>query len=110
MTHKILSTEHTKLITKHAYSPENMEVCAHWFSLAIKEDHGQQSFLSNQESDSSGTSNELVPIKHGETASKDSVQIVLFNCMPVRDPQMLLPRLGNPGASSNVYILRNKEG
>ncbi|GKD82885.1 folylpolyglutamate synthase isoform X8 [Tanacetum coccineum] len=53
-----------------AHSPESMEVCAHWFSVAIKEDDRQQSCLSNQEPDSSGTSNELVPLKHGETASK----------------------------------------
>ncbi|GJY57951.1 folylpolyglutamate synthase isoform X8 [Tanacetum coccineum] len=76
-----------------AHSPESMEVCAHWFSVAIKEDDRQQSCLSNQEPDSSGTSNELVPLKHGETASKDSAQILLFNCMSVRDPQLLLPRL-----------------
>lgn len=75
-----------------AHSPESMEVCAHWFSLAIKDD---QTCVSNQEPDSSGTSNELVPLKHGETARKDSAQILLFNCMSVRDPQLLLPRLVN---------------
>ncbi|XP_076953324.1 folylpolyglutamate synthase-like [Bidens hawaiensis] len=47
-----------------AHSPESMEVCADWFSIAIKED-----------------------------VSKDSTQILLFNCMSVRDPQLLLPRL-----------------
>lgn len=76
-----------------AHSPESMEVCAHWFSLAIKEDDRQQSYQTYQEHDSSGTSNELVPLKSGETASKDSAQILLFNCMSVRDPQLLLPRL-----------------
>ncbi|KAK1436161.1 hypothetical protein QVD17_01937 [Tagetes erecta] len=54
-----------------AHSPESMEVCANWFSLAIKD----------------------VPLHHGETANKDSTQILLFNCMSVRDPQLLLPRL-----------------
>ncbi|KAI3757902.1 hypothetical protein L6452_05446 [Arctium lappa] len=75
-----------------AHSPESMEVCAKWFSLAIKEDR-QQSCSSNQEHDNSRTSNELVPLNPGETSSKDSAQILLFNCMSVRDPQLLLPRL-----------------
>ncbi|KAJ0718807.1 putative tetrahydrofolate synthase [Helianthus annuus] len=52
-----------------AHSPESMEVCANWFSLAVKEDHEQESCL------------------------KDSTQILLFNCMSVRDPHLLFPRL-----------------
>lgn len=76
-----------------AHSPESMEVCGKWFCLAIKEDARQQSCSSNQEHDNSRTSNELVPLNPGETSSKDSVQILLFNCMSVRDPQLLLPRL-----------------
>ncbi|KAF5790316.1 putative tetrahydrofolate synthase [Helianthus annuus] len=65
-----------------AHSPESMEVCANWFSLAIKEDDRQQK-----------ASNEIVPLNNSETASKNSTQILLFNCMSVRDPQLLLPRL-----------------
>lgn len=76
-----------------AHSPESMEVCGKWFCLAIKEDARQQSCSSNQEHDNSRTSNELVPLNPGETSSKDSAQILLFNCMSVRDPQLLLPRL-----------------
>ncbi|KAM0008961.1 putative tetrahydrofolate synthase [Helianthus debilis subsp. tardiflorus] len=52
-----------------AHSPESMEVCANWFSLAVKEDREQESCL------------------------KDSTQILLFNCMSVRDPHLLFPRL-----------------
>ncbi|KAK9079377.1 hypothetical protein SSX86_001048 [Deinandra increscens subsp. villosa] len=88
-----------------AHSPESMEVCANWFSLAIKEDGRQQR-----------TSNKLIPHNHAETASTQvrqldtshnihfftieqilklylKMQILLFNCMSVRDPQLLLPRL-----------------
>ncbi|KAM0034470.1 putative tetrahydrofolate synthase [Helianthus debilis subsp. tardiflorus] len=65
-----------------AHSPESMEVCANWFSLAIKEDDRQQK-----------ASNEIVPLNNSETASKNSTQILLFNCMSVRDPQLLLPQL-----------------
>ncbi|CAI9295943.1 unnamed protein product [Lactuca saligna] len=48
-----------------AHSPESMEVCANWFSIAIGDDNSK----------------------------KDSAQILLFNCMSVRDPQLLFPRL-----------------
>ncbi|KAJ0892603.1 putative tetrahydrofolate synthase [Helianthus annuus] len=65
-----------------AHSPESMEVCANWFSLAIKEDDRQQK-----------ASNDIVPLNNSETVSKNSTQILLFNCMSVRDPQLLLPRL-----------------
>ncbi|XP_024976446.1 folylpolyglutamate synthase isoform X1 [Cynara cardunculus var. scolymus] len=75
-----------------AHSPESMEVCANWFSLAIKDDR-QQSCSSNQEHDNSRTSNELAPLNPGKTSGKDSAQILLFNCMSVRDPQLLFPRL-----------------
>lgn len=64
-----------------AHSPESMEVCANWFSLAIKEDIRQHI--------GSSTSNEVLPFE----SSKESTQILLFNCMSVRDPRLLLPRL-----------------
>ncbi|KFK35117.1 hypothetical protein AALP_AA5G238200 [Arabis alpina] len=50
-----------------AHSPESMEACATWFSKQIKQ---------NQERN-----------------KKISEQILLFNCMSVRDPSLLLPRL-----------------
>ncbi|XP_019102376.1 PREDICTED: folylpolyglutamate synthase isoform X3 [Camelina sativa] len=50
-----------------AHSPESMEACAIWFSKQIKQ---------NQ-----------------ERSQKRSEQILLFNCMTVRDPSLLLPRL-----------------
>ncbi|XP_071712027.1 folylpolyglutamate synthase-like [Rutidosis leptorrhynchoides] len=73
-----------------AHSPESMEVCAKWFSVTVKAD---DSYLRNQQLDNSRNSNEVAPVNHGETASKDSAQILLFNCMSVRDPQLLLPQL-----------------
>ncbi|KAL4556897.1 hypothetical protein LXL04_035063 [Taraxacum kok-saghyz] len=59
-----------------AHSPESMEVCANWFCLAIKQPD----------------------INTNTSIDKDSTkvhQILLFNCMSVRDPQLLLPRLVN---------------
>ncbi|KAK0591434.1 hypothetical protein LWI29_001772 [Acer saccharum] len=86
-----------------AHSPESMEVCARWFSLAIKED-GQQKTLGFQSPDSSGSSHELVQM-HGDIGSrKNPAQILLFNCMSVRDPQLLLPCLMKTCASQGVYF------
>ncbi|KAL7583384.1 hypothetical protein Lser_V15G44164 [Lactuca serriola] len=61
-----------------AHSPESMEACGNWFSLAIKEPN----LLKNNNA-------EIVPIN----PSENSAQILLFNCMSVRDPHLLLPRL-----------------
>ncbi|XWS56625.1 hypothetical protein CRYUN_Cryun09bG0102400 [Craigia yunnanensis] len=74
-----------------AHSPESMEVCAKWFSLCIKEDN-QQPNLNYQAQDYTESSNEVAQ-KHIDERSKDTAQILLFNCMSVRDPQLLLPRL-----------------
>ncbi|KAI3777992.1 hypothetical protein L2E82_06931 [Cichorium intybus] len=57
-----------------AHSPESMEVCANWFSIAVKEDN----------------------------SLKESSQILLFNCMSVRDPQILFPRLLDTCTSHGV--------
>ncbi|KAA8539676.1 hypothetical protein F0562_026368 [Nyssa sinensis] len=86
-----------------AHSPESMEVCANWFSLAIKEDNQQQN-SNNHPHDSSRASHELVQSCHRETSKKKSMQILLFNCMSVRDPQLLLPRLMNTCASHGVHF------
>ncbi|OMO76583.1 Folylpolyglutamate synthetase [Corchorus olitorius] len=64
-----------------AHSPESMEACARWFSLCIKEDNQQHS---------------------EERFKKDTAQILLFNCMSVRDPQLLLPRLMRTCTSHGV--------
>ncbi|KAI9156824.1 hypothetical protein LWI28_012749 [Acer negundo] len=86
-----------------AHSPESMEICARWFSLAIKEDSQPQT-LGFQSPDSSGSSHELVQM-HGNIGSrKNPAQILLFNCMSVRDPQLLLPCLMKTCASQGVYF------
>ncbi|KAI8540012.1 hypothetical protein RHMOL_Rhmol09G0228100 [Rhododendron molle] len=67
-----------------AHSPESMEVCGKWFSHAITGESRQQN-ASNQ--------------RQG-----NSTQILLFNCMSVRDPQLLLPRLINTCANHGVHF------
>lgn len=86
-----------------AHSPESMEVCARWFSLAIKEDNQQQT-MNYLPQNNSRTSNESVANNHGETFRKTCTQILLFNCMSVRDPQLLLPRLMNICANHGVHF------
>ncbi|KAL8257522.1 hypothetical protein R6Q59_029563 [Mikania micrantha] len=71
-----------------AHTPESMEVCANWFTLAIKEDQGQERC-------SSSTS---------DYSKKDFTQILLFNCMSVRDPRLLFPRLLDACASQGIIF------
>ncbi|KAG8648934.1 folylpolyglutamate synthase isoform X3 [Manihot esculenta] len=92
-----------------AHSPESMEVCARWFSSAVQESKQLPKLLSSShdveiikevwgsgyiqsERDSSVESNKI------------SKKILLFNCMEVRDPQILLPRLVSTCASSGTYF------
>ncbi|KAF5959422.1 hypothetical protein HYC85_000631 [Camellia sinensis] len=85
-----------------AHSPESMEVCAKWFCLAIKEENKQQN-LSNHRHDNSSADHKLVDSSGCKTPMKNSTQILLFNCMSVRDPQLLLPRLINTCANHGNF-------
>jgi folylpolyglutamate synthase len=57
-----------------AHSPESMEVCAGWFSLAIKED-SQQHNLNYQPQNNSRSSHELIQRHPGERSRKNSAQV-----------------------------------
>ncbi|XP_051121292.1 folylpolyglutamate synthase-like isoform X2 [Andrographis paniculata] len=83
-----------------AHSPESMDVCAKWFSLAIKEDYSSPNGLDIDNLKGSQESS------HYRTVRKNSTQILLFNCMSVRDPKLLLPRLVNACASHGVSFNR----
>ncbi|XP_020215034.1 folylpolyglutamate synthase isoform X1 [Cajanus cajan] len=84
-----------------AHSPESMEACARWFSPAIKD---QDQILFHQKPDNSNFSNQVAKIHHDETVQKKSAQILLFNCMSERDPQLLLPPLMKTCADNGVYF------
>ncbi|XP_043716524.1 folylpolyglutamate synthase-like isoform X2 [Telopea speciosissima] len=73
-----------------AHSPESMEVCARWFCLAIKDNVQQQNFLEEK--------------PQNVASVKNSTPILLFNCMSVRDPQLLLPRLIKTCAHHGVHF------
>uniref|UniRef100_M1CLE8 Folylpolyglutamate synthase n=4 Tax=Solanum TaxID=4107 RepID=M1CLE8_SOLTU len=88
-----------------AHSPESMDVCAKWFSLAIKGDYKQHnSYESNHGHNELGPSHDSVEISHHEASKKSSTQFLLFNCMSVRDPELLLPRLVRACASHGVHF------
>ncbi|TQD76651.1 hypothetical protein C1H46_037841 [Malus baccata] len=75
-----------------AHSPESMEICARWFSLSV------------QPPGTSGSSHDPVQRHPVEKVGKNLEQILLFNCMSVRDPQLLLPNLMKTCASHGVYF------
>ncbi|TXG70290.1 hypothetical protein EZV62_005225 [Acer yangbiense] len=94
-----------------AHSPESMEACAQWFSSAVKENKNPSlspastfsfSKIRNMEVQRNGyIRQEKEEIKQPNKISK---QILLFNCMEVRDPQVLLPRLVRTCASSGTHF------
>lgn len=59
-----------------AHSPESMEVCSGWFSLAIKEDSQQP--LNYQPQDNSISSHELVQRHPGKRSRTNSAQVHHF--------------------------------
>ncbi|XP_059668367.1 folylpolyglutamate synthase isoform X2 [Cornus florida] len=89
-----------------AHSPESMEACAKWFSDAVK---GHKNPSPSLSSSKVGNVEEYWGngyTKH--TKEKESYKIfrkiLLFNCMEIRDPQILLPRLVNTCASSGTHF------
>lgn len=85
-----------------AHSPESMEVCARWFSNAIRD---EQNFPRSELVDECHTQhNTQVEESCVNVSSKTSKKILLFNCMEVRDPQLLLPQLINTCASSGFHF------
>ncbi|KAM5556527.1 folylpolyglutamate synthase [Rosa sericea] len=79
-----------------AHSPESMEICARWFSLSTKENSQEKTLDSSR-------SHDFVQ-RHTDVEAKKNSQILLFNCMSVRDPQLLLPNLMKTCASHGVYF------
>ncbi|CAI0443357.1 unnamed protein product [Linum tenue] len=73
-----------------AHSPESMEICAKWFSGAVKGEN-QPDKVKPQVFDPS-------------SAERVQLEILLFNCMSVRDPELLLPPLMKTCASQDVHF------
>uniref|UniRef100_A0A2P2MCA7 Folylpolyglutamate synthase n=1 Tax=Rhizophora mucronata TaxID=61149 RepID=A0A2P2MCA7_RHIMU len=85
-----------------AHSPESMVICANWFSWAI-EGNNQPNQL-NHLPQNNGKSLDALQKNHVEGCRKNFTQILLFNCMSVRDPQLLLPHLLKTCATHGVYF------
>lgn len=84
-----------------AHTPESMDVCARWFSSAVEIDD-----LASPSSVSSSLENGYVHDKKENIidSSKITKRILLFNCMEVRSPHLLLPQLVGTCASSGVHF------
>ncbi|CAH8356405.1 unnamed protein product [Eruca vesicaria subsp. sativa] len=79
-----------------AHSPESMEACGRWFSSAVRGNKGL----------STGLNGYIRHEEFGRDFNRVSKQILLFNCMEVRDPQVLLPKLVSTCASSGTHFSR----
>ncbi|KAL9226634.1 hypothetical protein vseg_002423 [Gypsophila vaccaria] len=87
-----------------AHSPESMEVCAKWFFHATQEDKRQGESINHRASDNSSLSLDMARGFHHSTLRRSSTQILLFNCMSVRDPHLLLPRLMKTCSTHGVHF------
>ncbi|KAK9169855.1 hypothetical protein Syun_001995 [Stephania yunnanensis] len=83
-----------------AHSPESMEACARWFSKAVKESESSRFEIIGESVENSGRSLE----RENLHSRKTSKQFLLFNCMEVRNPHVLLPQIVNNCASSGVHF------
>ncbi|KAI3472240.1 hypothetical protein Pfo_029728 [Paulownia fortunei] len=88
-----------------AHSPESMEACARWFSSAVKEELNQSSVPSLSSNPQEVWSNGHAQLGKNES-DKISKKILLFNCMDVRDPQILLPTLVDTCALSGTCFAK----
>ncbi|XP_010543505.1 PREDICTED: folylpolyglutamate synthase isoform X2 [Tarenaya hassleriana] len=86
-----------------AHSPESMEACGRWFSASVK---GNKRLSPPPLSSFEGVNGYIKHDEFGRDSNRVSKQILLFNCMEVRDPQILLPRLINTCASSGTHFSR----
>ncbi|KAI7726266.1 hypothetical protein M8C21_008610, partial [Ambrosia artemisiifolia] len=86
-----------------AHSPESMDACAKWFSNVVNEKIHRPIpiFSENRSVKESYSSNGYVQQSNEKDESKTiSKRILLFNCMEVRDPEAMFPRLVDICASS----------
>ncbi|XVF56229.1 hypothetical protein PTKIN_Ptkin06aG0102000 [Pterospermum kingtungense] len=88
-----------------AHSPESMDACAKWFSSVVKGNSKVSPLSSPSFIDLGNGYGEHIENKV-EESNVISKQILLFNCMEVRDPHVLLPRLVNACSSSGVHFTK----
>lgn len=79
-----------------AHSPESMEACGRWFSSAVRGNKSLSTPVNGYRRNG----------EFGRDLNRVSKQVLLFNCMEVRDPQVLLPKLVTTCASSGTHFSR----
>ncbi|XP_052175745.1 folylpolyglutamate synthase isoform X2 [Diospyros lotus] len=89
-----------------AHSPESMEACARWFSSAVKVNKHLSSSSSSYKVGNVEKlgGNDYTHHEMDKESGKILKRVLLFNCMEVRDPQVLLPQLVNTCASSGTHF------
>ncbi|XP_010554637.1 PREDICTED: folylpolyglutamate synthase isoform X2 [Tarenaya hassleriana] len=80
-----------------AHSPESMEACATWFSRAVEKE-------TSKHRNNGGSSVSSIVRQNQEMTLQRSEQILLFNCMSVRDPELLLPRLRSTCTNHGIHF------
>ncbi|KAH1262459.1 Folylpolyglutamate synthase [Glycine max] len=95
-----------------AHSPESMETCAKWFSNAVKryEISSHSSFEVENAEESLENGHFLHESKTLEQLEKSFRRILLFNCLDVRNPHILLPRLYSKVTSGASVISSDLHG
>ncbi|KAK1412983.1 hypothetical protein QVD17_34646 [Tagetes erecta] len=90
-----------------AHSPESMDACAKWFSNVVNEKIHRPVplFSKSRIIRESCSSDSCIQQSNGKEEYKTiSKRVLLFNCMEVRDPEIILPRLVDICASSGSYF------
>ncbi|CAL9220396.1 unnamed protein product [Arabidopsis halleri] len=81
-----------------AHTPESIEACVKWFSLAVKENGQSESLESFVREHSHACEERKLERCTGETCHR----ILLFNCMSVRDPHLIFSHLRNASSKYGV--------
>ncbi|KVH94762.1 Folylpolyglutamate synthetase [Cynara cardunculus var. scolymus] len=89
-----------------AHSPESIDACAKWFSNVVNEKiHRPWSSFSGVGNMEEVCSNGCIQHSNGQDESETiPKRILLFNCMEMRDPEIILPRLVDICASSGSHF------
>ncbi|CAI0443352.1 unnamed protein product [Linum tenue] len=87
-----------------AHSPESMEICAKWFSGAVKGENQPDKVKPQVSSSTHQLKKDIMQVFDPSSAERVQLEILLFNCMSVRDPELLLPPLMKTCASQDVHF------
>ncbi|KAK9671127.1 hypothetical protein RND81_12G008500 [Saponaria officinalis] len=89
-----------------AHSPESIDACARWFSEAVNGNEGSTSTPSLNPSFECELGERMHYNVLNNCNDKNVKQVLLFNCMEVRNPQLLLSKLVETCSSSGVHFSR----